>query len=464
MDYLKADVSHSDGLGVSDKGLLTTLKSRDERTARYREVLGETPHIFALIDEHGTILDACNGALEKLGHVPDDVIGHSMFEYLHPADHQQAALELMIEMEKPHGQTQSVMCRIGNRDHEWFDFEVYGSNRLDDPQIGGIVLALRDVSARRIGDRVLAAGDYLYSSLSTVASDATTIFDGEGRRVYVSASLGVMLGYSTEALLKIASEALVHHEDRPTWKSAMAKAMNELNGTSRTEVRLLHSSGVSIWIEATVVNLLKDSGVRGVVVHARNIDDRRKMEEALRVQANRDALTGLGNRFALMEQLSALAKGPEAHGYALLFCDLDGFKAINDSFGHADGDRLLVEVAKGVASVLSKMDFAARIGGDEFCILGQKLETPEIAMRFAEAVRAAVIGDGRTDRAVGVSIGVAWAKTNCQPEVLLNAADRAMYVAKNAGSNRIELTTIGEPDLPPTTRNQAKFAREGALD
>jgi diguanylate cyclase (GGDEF)-like protein/PAS domain S-box-containing protein len=303
-------------------------------------------------------------------------------------------------------------------------------------------LALRDVSARRMGDRVLAAGDYLYSALSTVASDATTIVDAEGRRVYVSASLGVMLGYSVADLLQAASLDLVHREDRDLWRSATDKAMAEVNGSARAEVRLLHSNGSSIWIEATVVNLLQHSGVQGVVVHARDIDSRRRMEEELRVQATRDALTGLGNRFALMEKLSALAISAAPGTHALLICDLDGFKAVNDSFGHAGGDRVLVEVADHLESALAETDFAARIGGDEFCVLSQRLKTPADALAFAEKIREAVIRAGKPDHTVGVSIGVVWSQVICQPESLLNAADRAMYVAKKNGANQIELTTF----------------------
>jgi PAS domain S-box-containing protein len=125
---------HSDIPLMHNDKVHAALLDREERTARYREVLGAAPHIFVVIDGQGTIIDACNGTLEKLGHEPDDVIGHSMFEYLHPADHQQAALELMIEMEKPHTQAQSFMCRIGHSNGVWSDFEVYGSNRLTIPK------------------------------------------------------------------------------------------------------------------------------------------------------------------------------------------------------------------------------------------------------------------------------------------------------------------------------------------
>ncbi len=430
--------------------LIKSHATREQQIGRYREIIGSLPQILVVIDTQGQILDTCDGAFENMGWVTEEVIGHSVFEYLHPADHQTAALELMGEMELSHAKTLSVVARIRHADGRWFEFECYGTNRFDDPLVGGLLLSLRDVSGRRMSDRVLAAGDYLYSSLSTVASDATTIFNSDGKRAYVSASLGAMLDYTVEELLAIPPQGLVHPEDRDLWKSATARAVSVENGTSRTEVRLLRRDGSPLWIEATVVNLLKDSGVRGVVVHARDINDRRRMEERLRVQASRDTLTGLGNRFALMEELAKLSEGidksEESYGsqnHALLFCDLDGFKAINDAHDHATGDEVLCLVARAIESAISPGDFAARIGGDEFCIVGRGIESITQAAQLGQRVRSAVTELCSDTYSVGVSIGIAWtAQLDIKAELLLNTADRAMYTAKRQGTNKIEAVTV----------------------
>jgi diguanylate cyclase (GGDEF)-like protein/PAS domain S-box-containing protein len=424
--------------------------TREERTSRYRDIVGSLPQILVVIDTQGQILDTCEGALDKLGWVTEEVIGHSVFEYLHPADHQTAALELMGEMEQSHAKSLSVVARIRHVDGRWFEFECYGTNRFDDPLVGGLLLSLRDVSGRRMSDRVLAAGDYLYSSLSTVASDSTTIFNSDGKRAYVSASLGAMLNYTVDELLAIPPEGLVHPEDRHLWKSATAKALSVDNGTARTEVRILRRDGSPLWIEATVVNLLKDSGVGGVVVHARDINDRRRMEERLRVQASRDTLTGLGNRFALMEHLAKISEHGDpsnesagTQNHALLFCDLDGFKAINDAHDHATGDAVLCLVARAIESAISPGDFAARIGGDEFCIVGQRIESITQAAQLGQRVRTAITQLGTETYAIGVSIGIAWtAQRSIKAELLLNTADRAMYTAKRQGTNKIEAVTL----------------------
>jgi diguanylate cyclase (GGDEF)-like protein/PAS domain S-box-containing protein len=418
--------------------------SREQRTRHYREIIGSLPQVLVVTDTQGQLIDVCEGAFALIGWEPENVIGHSVFEFLHPADHQLAALELMVDMEVPHSKGQSVICRIRHADGHWMEFEAYGTNRIDDPEVGGLLLSLRDVSGRRISDRALAAGDYLYSSLSTVASDGTTIFNEDGKRAYVSSSLAAMLGYTVEELLAIPPDTLIYAEDRELWMSATRTAVSFENGTSRTEVRVVRRDGSLLWIEATVVNLLKDSGVRGVVVHARNINDRRNLEANLRFQATRDPLTGIGNRYALMEQLAMLgASGSSRPNKALLFCDLDGFKAINDTHGHAYGDQVLRFVASAISSVILPTDFAARIGGDEFCILAHDVLTLAYANELGGRVRDAVMNVSTSAFTIGVSVGVAWSATgDTRAELLLNTADRAMYAAKRQGPNHIESVAL----------------------
>jgi diguanylate cyclase (GGDEF)-like protein/PAS domain S-box-containing protein len=458
----QADVLKMPGPGTdADRmgpAVSTVIQVRDDgfdravRTARYRAAIGRVPHIVILIDASGRILDASDGVTGKLGYSIDDVLGRSVFDFLHPADHEQAAIEILRELE-PDSQAESITCRLRHADDRWMQFEVLGTNQLEDPDIGGVIVGLRDVSARRIGDRVLAAGNYLYSSLAMVASDATTIFDRHGQRVYVSASLGSMLGYTQEQLLAIPPQGLVYPDDVHLWKNATREALATVNGTSRTEVRLLRSDGQPLWIEATVVNLLKDLSVKGVVVHARDIDARRRMEHALRLQATRDPLTGLANRFAFMEELGRLktvdtegrTTGCNRSGSAVLFCDLDGFKAINDTYGHAAGDKALIDVANRIALAVRPSDFVARIGGDEFCVLCRSVDTPAAAVGLAERVRDAIGTDsplnGSRKIQLGVSVGVAWTHNDSSGDAgqLLTIADRAMYRAKNRGPNLVEL-------------------------
>jgi len=174
-----------------------------------------------------------------------------------------------------------------------------------------------------------------------------------------------------------------------------------------------------------------------------------RLKEQLRYQAYHDPLTGLANRSLFVERVAErLASGVEGRMPVVLFLDLDDFKIVNDTLGHAIGDRLLVEVAERLRGVLRSDDFAARFGGDEFAILlddGLNLTTSmSIAERMIASLRIAFLIEGREIQ-VGGSIGVAAARLGTgQVDELLRNADVAMYTAKAAGKDRI---AVFEPTM-----------------
>jgi diguanylate cyclase (GGDEF)-like protein len=169
----------------------------------------------------------------------------------------------------------------------------------------------------------------------------------------------------------------------------------------------------------------------------------REKEERLRLAALHDHLTGLPNRVLLedrLEQAGLRAARRPGHRYAILLLDLDGFKAVNDTLGHAAGDLLLIEVARRLTGLLRRSDTVARLGGDEFVILLDGITTPDGEQSVAENVRIAIRAPFHLDGkqvSVGVSIGVAvsWAGT-ADPDHLLREADAAMYRAKSRSSRR----------------------------
>jgi diguanylate cyclase (GGDEF)-like protein/PAS domain S-box-containing protein len=410
-----------------------------ERIRRYREAIGDWPHVVFIVDEFGTLLDVSDDVSERFGYNASDLVGHSAFDYLHQDEHHLVALELVAELEDPQRNTQLLSTRIRHADGSYRDIEILGVNRVDDPMIKAMVVAIRDVTGRRVSERVMAAGDYLFTSTSTVASDGTTIFDANGKRVYSSPSLEQILGYTTDELLTINLQGLVHPDDVKIWKEGTRVALETDNGSSRVECRLIRKDGTTVWMEATVVNLLNQPAVRGVVVHTRDIDDRRRFEQELHRRALQDPLTQLGNRAALLEYLDESAKAECA--LTVLFCDLDGFKRVNDLFGHSAGDALLNDVATRIRTVIGAADFAARIGGDEFCVVSQvrasAIDAHQLAERVRDAVSAVTAADGST---IGVSIGVLWTTQPEAPSDILSKADHAMYEAKRQGNNRIELS------------------------
>lgn len=170
----------------------------------------------------------------------------------------------------------------------------------------------------------------------------------------------------------------------------------------------------------------------------------RQREQQLRRLASCDALTGLLNRRALLEQLETLLAHPEwrggGEGLALLFCDLDLFKEINDNLGHAAGDRVLRTVVERIRACIRSGDLAARMGGDEIVVVLRSIPDLEAAMAIAETVCRAIaepITTAELHIEVTASIGVTMAKPEESVDALIARADVAMYGAKQAGRNRV---------------------------
>lgn len=174
------------------------------------------------------------------------------------------------------------------------------------------------------------------------------------------------------------------------------------------------------------------------------LDERDALADRLLHQASHDPLTGLANRPLFMDRVdSALSSGSKIDsGVAVLFMDLDDFKAVNDSFGHSAGDELLMALAQRLRGVLRSGDMAARLGGDEFCVLVARADdrgvTERVASRILRAIRTPfVLRQGTVE--IHSSVGIALGEAGIGAEQLVRNADAAMYLAKNKGKDRYEV-------------------------
>jgi diguanylate cyclase (GGDEF)-like protein len=239
---------------------------------------------------------------------------------------------------------------------------------------------------------------------------------------------------------------LVHPDDVPSAQAQMAKVLTGgLGCTSDFEIRVAHKDGHWRILHIVITNLFDEPDVGAIVLNSRDVTDRHALEQELNHQAFHDRLTGLANRALFFDRLShAMDKGDRGMSpVAVLFLDLDDFKAVNDSFGHPAGDELLVEVAKRIRLATRPSDTVARFGGDEFAVLVESGSMPEAAQAVAERIIDALSPTFRilaNDIAMRASIGIAIAeRPQVTPDELLRDADLAMYVAKRNGKGRFEM-------------------------
>jgi diguanylate cyclase (GGDEF)-like protein/PAS domain S-box-containing protein len=270
------------------------------------------------------------------------------------------------------------------------------------------------------------------------------VLSAKGTLLWVNRSLCLFLGYSEADLIGSSLNAITRQEDLEIADAALKSMLEQQKDLLQLEVRHQRRDGGPVWALWNVARYQDPSDEQVyLLLQLQDITERRQSEEKLRHDAFHDPLTGLPNRALFADHvkltIARAKRAPQRH-FAILFCDLDRFKVINDSLGHMVGDQLLAEVARRLEKCLREGDTVARVGGDEFTILLEDLdneaEAEEVANRIQAEVTAPILLDGRevyTTMSIGLVTGNGDSR---DPEDLLRDADTAMYRAKSLGKAR----------------------------
>jgi len=313
--------------------------------------------------------------------------------------------------------------------------------------------------------RQLAERDQLFQLISENAADMIALVDSDGRRLYNSPAYLKVLGYSPDDLNTTSSIEQIHPDDRPRVLKAAEKA--RLGGQGeRMEYRVRHKDGSWRTLESTASPIRNAKGQTDkLVIVNRDITERKRAEEMLAHNAFHDGLTNLPNRALFLDRLQqalTLSKRHANYKFAVLLIDVDEFKIINDSLGHAAGDDLLIQIGQRLKESVRRADTVsrprtsdvpdrpanddtlARLGGDEFCILLDDIRDPIEAVRVAERVQAELAIPflvTQQEIVISASIGIAASTSpHTHAEDLLRDADIAMYRAKRAGKACCEVS------------------------
>ena len=381
-----------------------------------------------VIDPQGSLVWANETAERTMGRDRSEWVGSSGLALIHPDDLHMAALSLSTVTDKEVGSP--IEVRIATA-AGWRLAEVIGAPIGD----GMVLLSMRDLTQRR---RWEIAGDDVarFRSLVHNAATLTMLVRSDGTITSVSAAVTRLLGHDPEAVTGRPLASLVAEEDHAALDDAIAKAISgsSAGGGTVVEVSLRSRDERTVPYELTLVSLLDDPTVEGLVVSGHDITRLRAAQESLAELAHFDPLTGLPNRRAFEADLERhwnLARHDAVESYVLV-ADLDGFKALNDRHGHAAGDAALREFASTLRLAARESDVVARLGGDEFAIILARGGENAVVSFSARLRRLMDHASSALTADLEVTVGHAPLRTSDSPSDALHRADLAMLAAKRA--------------------------------
>jgi diguanylate cyclase (GGDEF)-like protein/PAS domain S-box-containing protein len=397
-----------------------------ESEAYFRSLVENARDVIHVINADGTTRYITPSVRRLLGWDPEELVGRSALDLVHPDDLPRVMQVLRMDRDVP-GTAGGIEFRAPHRDGSWRVFEAIGKNLIDDPVVNGIIVNSRDVTERHQAEQETARlaafpRQNPYPILECGTSGQVLYLNPAGERMVAELGLG-----SATALLPDEHGALVH---------ACVRTGEGLRGV---EVRV--GGRVLAWAYHP------QKAVGTVHLFGEDITERKRVQERLLHHAMHDSLTGLPNRNLFLDRLAEVLRRREQGGagaFAVLFLDLDRFKVVNDSLGHHVGDELLVEVAGRLRAAAPAGATVARFGGDEFAVLLEGIEGEDEARAAAERLALAVaaplvVGDYELFTTASVGIALEIGTGGERPDTLLRNADMAMYRAKALGASRCEV-------------------------
>jgi diguanylate cyclase (GGDEF)-like protein/PAS domain S-box-containing protein len=407
--------------------------------ARFRAMANSVPVGIQQRDSRGRLTYVNEQWTEITGLSEAEALGADHIDLIHPDDRSQVlrASRQLVEEGGPY----HVQYRIVRPDGtvRWVSSR---SATLPDPT-GGVayVGSLEDITT------LLEAQEQVnrLAAIAETTGDLVGVVDGQGRVVWANEAARITHGLSLEAL-PVSSRALYTEESLARFTEQVLPVL--LQGDRWTgELDMYAADGrvISIW-QSLAPQLDADGGLVSIAAVGRDLTDRKRREAELAHRATHDALTGLPNRALLLDRLEQAVervRSSSSDEVAVLFIDLDRFKAVNDELGHDVGDELLRVVAARLAGALRAIDVVARLGGDEFVVLCPGLgraEAEDVAVRLLRAVSSTPVhvGGQMVEVTASVGVSVAVGADDHHAEGLLREADAAMYQAKAHGRNRFE--------------------------
>ena len=415
---------------------------------RFRALVQHASDIIMVLASDGAIRYVSPAFETLLGYPASEALGMNGVELACPDD-----LDVLRDalLASSRDRTVTAEIRLAARDGRWRWFDVIVTDLSHDPSVGGWVANLRDSTQRKAQEEALNEAQEAFRHAFDDAPIGIGLVAMDGTIMRANRAMAVLFGRTQDDLVGRSVVDLTHPADRAATDENRDRLKRDEIDSYRQEKRYIRPDGSSVWA-ALSVSLVRDTTGQPLytIGQLEDITERKALADQLAHDAAHDLMTGLLNRASFTLRVTAALEASDDRKVAVLFIDLDHFKVINDSLGHALGDELVETMAERLRTTLRPGSTVARFGGDEFVVLCEDLADDDAALAVARRLLAAVaepVALSTQEVFVTASIGVAIAAPDATPDTLLRDADAAMYRAKNTGRAR---AVLFERDLQDT--------------
>jgi diguanylate cyclase (GGDEF)-like protein/PAS domain S-box-containing protein len=427
IDLYYFDVSADHGVYV----VVLVGSNAREALARGIDLDDAPPRLARLVKSEAAVILSVDEATQQiLGWTSEEMVGMRTLDLIHPDD-QETAIRSWMTMLAARATGPRVRLRHRRRDGTWVWLEVTNHNLLDDPEQGNVATDMIDVTDEVAAHEALRRREQLFARLAEALPSGLVQLDRAGAVVYTNERLATILGIPA-ADTAAQQLATVVREDWPLVEAAIDGALTT-GADDDFEVAVLRpGERATRRCRVRVRSLSDDAGAAtGAIVSVEDVTDAAELRAALEERATTDMLTRCLNRATVMSSLEGtLARGGESFT-AVIFTDLDEFKAVNDQYGHVVGDDVLRIAGRRLAGAVRSGDVVGRVGGDEFLVVCPDVADPAEAERVAGRVSDALDADlqvGGHRITLHASVGVAVApRQGASADVLVSEADSDMY-------------------------------------
>ncbi|WP_078427325.1 sensor domain-containing diguanylate cyclase [Alkalihalobacterium alkalinitrilicum] len=400
-------------------------------------------------DAKGTYLYVSPAGEEILQYSSDEVIGKDSYTFIHPDDQEICMKNHQILLEEKYVVS---TYRIRSKDGEYIWFEsslrCLPGREPNEPQI---IVISRNITERKRMEKKLQEIEELFQMITEYSSDMITIHNAAGEYLYISLAVKEILQFDNHELIGKDGYFFIHPDDQALVGRNHQYVMKK--GFGVATYRIQRKDGQYVWFESTVRYLPgRDPGEPQILVMSRDITKRKieeqklqKANEKLLDLTNKDGLTGIGNRRYFDETLKKEWQRALVHSrnITLIMADIDYFKPYNDTYGHHRGDECLKQVASAIQNTLMRQgDVVCRYGGEEFAVILPDTNEKG-AKHVSENIRESIVAlqiphaGSKISNYLTISLGTATLipKAKANPKVLIEAADKVLYQAKQEGRN-----------------------------